>query len=144
REVSARHLAGRAAAAVQCADGPDEHRRPTARAAGVRGALPRGHPPLLGSSPREVWYHRLGPDPRASWADLYFRPGRVGQLLHRELVPLARFQDCRHDAPMSDSGRRRVAPGARLAALVVALAALLLVALPGGAAASGFSSGDPS
>ena len=46
---------------------------------------------------------------------------------------------------MSASGRRRVAPGARFAALVVALAALLLVALPGGAAASGFSSGgDPS
>jgi hypothetical protein len=46
---------------------------------------------------------------------------------------------------MFDPGQRRVAPRARFAALVVALAALLLAA-PGGAWASDFSStgGDPS
>ena len=79
-----RHVARRAAAALQRAQGRDVARRPAARAPGVRRALRASDPPLRRPPPRQARDHGLGAGQRPPWPDLAVRSGRVGQLLHRE------------------------------------------------------------
>ena len=105
RLAAAPLLARRAAAAVQRPARRHEHRRPASRAAElcppVRGPLlPLRRPPS-----REVRPHRLGAGPRPARPDLPVGPRRVGQLLHRELVAVARRQD------PGDDGRRGLPRG---------------------------------
>ena len=64
--------------------------------------LRRARPPLRRPPPRQVGHHRLGAGPRPARQDLARRPRRVGQLLHRELVALARRED-----PAADRARHR-------------------------------------
>ena len=86
RIADARHLHGRAAAALQRAPWRHEPGRAPARAPRVRGVVRLPDRPLPGPSPGQVGRHRLGPGARAAGQDVAARQGRVGQLLHRELV----------------------------------------------------------
>ena len=95
----------RAAAAAQRLEGRDEPDRPAARAPGVRRPLRAERLPLHRQAPRQVRHHRLGAGARPSRQDVAVRPSRVGQLLHRELVPLARPQG----APAHVPGGRALA-----------------------------------
>ncbi len=54
-------------------------------------------------TPRQVRHHRLGPGARPARQDVAVRPRRVGQLLHRELVALARPQGAPAHVPGSGS-----------------------------------------
>ena len=93
-----RDVAGGAAAGAQPL-------RPPVRGEGV---------PLRRPPPRQVRDHRLVAGERAPRQDLAERPGRVGQLLHRELVALARRQDPADDglgrAPLLRAGRVALEP----------------------------------
>ena len=65
-----------------------------------------------GAAPRQVGNHRLGASQWAPRDDVPCGSRGVGQLLHRELVALARLQDHALDAGGSCSpGRRRVTKG---------------------------------
>ena len=97
----------RAAAAAQRLEGRDEPDRPAARAPGVRRPLRAERLPLHRQAPREVRHHRLGAGARPPRQDVAVRPRRVGQLLHRELVALARPQGAPAHVP---GGRSLAAP----------------------------------
>ncbi len=84
--LPAPHVARRASAAAQRAPRRDEPRRAAARAARSSSSSSSEHPPLRRPPSRQVGHHRLGPGARPARADLARRSGRVGQLLHRELV----------------------------------------------------------
>ena len=66
---------------------------PPARTTRVRRAVRAAGSPLRRAPQGQVGDHRLGAGPRTPRPDVDRRPGRVGQLLHRELVALARSQD---------------------------------------------------
>ena len=63
--------------------------------------------PLRRPTPRQAGDHRMGTGQRAPRHYVPDGPRRVGQLLHRELVALARLQDHGHDAGRGCSDRRR-------------------------------------
>ncbi len=94
-------LSGRASAADQRLPGRHVADRPPAGAGHVRAALRGGRPPVRGSSPGQVGYHGLGPGTRPARQHLTCRPGGMGQLLHRELVPMARHEDRRDDGGLA-------------------------------------------
>src|SRR5262249_8457699 len=89
----------RAPSAPQRASRRNEPRRPASRAARFRGSLRGVRPPLRPTAAGQIRDHRLGPGQRASGQDLDLGSRRVGQLLHRELVVLARPQDHALDLP---------------------------------------------
>ena len=78
---------------------PDGHVRRTVRNASA--ALWR---PAQG----EGWHHRVGPGARSAGADFDRRPGRIRQLLHRELVIAPRLQDSAADRAGGTAKRRRL------------------------------------
>ena len=67
--------------------------RPAPGAPRLRRALRARRRSLRGPSSRQVGHHRLGAGPWPARPDLDCRPGRVGQLLHPELVTAAGLQD---------------------------------------------------
>ena len=103
------HVSGRASPALQRPQGRHEPGRPPSRADRVRRGLREGSAPLRRAAPRQVGNHRPGAGQRAPWDDVACGSRRVRQLLHRELVALARRQDHGHDVFGSRSlGQRRV------------------------------------
>ncbi len=82
---------------------------PSTRAARVRRAIQAAHTRVRRPPSRQVGHHGLGTGARAPRSDFDRRPGRVGQLLHRELVALARPQD-----PGSDGRGRHARPERRM------------------------------
>src|SRR4026208_2436060 len=93
----------------------------------------------------------MGPGPGPAWQHLPCRPGRMGQLLHRELVPMAGHEDRRHDTwlapPLAGgltSSHILASPGRVPGLVVAAAAALALLLAPTSFAASpgDFSASD--
>ena len=91
--ADAPNLARRAAPVPERPQGRHVARRPAPRAAGLRPPLRARGLPLRGSPPGPVGDHRLGPGQRPAGQDVARRPRRMGQLLHRELVPVAGRED---------------------------------------------------
>ena len=92
---------------INVAQGRDEPDRPASRAPRVRRTLRGERLPLRRPPSREVGHHRLGAGARPARQDVPLGPRGVGQLLHRELVALARPQGAAADRPR----RRPHTPG---------------------------------
>ena len=106
-------VARRAAAAAQHPARRHGDRRAASGAHELRALVRGARLPLRRPPPREVRPHRLGAGARPARPDVPHRPRRVGQLLHRELVALARPQDHLDDGPgAARAPRRRVAGAA--------------------------------
>ena len=106
RELPAPDVARRAAAAVQRPARRHEPRRAAPGAPGVRRALRASSVYRYGDRHRvKAGHHRLGAGQRPARQDVDLRPRRVGQLLHRELVALARPEDPADDRLGGRRGR---------------------------------------
>ena len=93
RRALALHFHRRVAAVAERPARRHEHRGPSTRAAALRGRVRGAGLQVQRPPSRQVRHHGLGADQRSTRPDVPRRPGRVGQLVHRELVALARLED---------------------------------------------------
>jgi len=92
--VPTRHLARRTAAAVKHSGRGHELRRATVGAPVLRLGVRLAHPALHGPTPGTGWADWLGAGARATRRHIDRGEGSLRQLLHRELIPMARREDC--------------------------------------------------
>ena len=109
RHVPAQELDRRASAAHQRRPRRHVARRPAPGAPDLRAALRRGGLSLRRPPSGQVRDHGLVAGPGAARQHLDRRPGRMGQLLHREPLALARLQDHPDDRPGAAPGLRQAA-----------------------------------
>src|SRR5207248_1225843 len=121
-------LFGRTAAAVERRARGHVAGRPAAGTAGVRARVLRRPRPVLGPAPGADRADRPGAGARPARGHVDRGPGALRQLLHRELVPLARPQD-RHPhggrAAVPKATLIREHPAVLLTAVLVLLAGCL-------------------